>query len=114
MKKEIDFEEAVIPIKPALDAFNREIENLVTATPVPPLSSFQALVKQARRTARRRLILETILFPAVALLYLTGMGFLLRHGYTVPLIIFYLGVSFFLPFVILFAQPEAQRRLEQS
>ncbi|NLY90341.1 MAG: DUF5345 family protein [Firmicutes bacterium] len=106
MKNETEFDQAIVPIKPALDAFDQEVEAMMATSSVPPLSYFQELVEQTQKTARRRAILETLLFPVVALLYLAGLGLLLQNGYAIPLMIGYAGVALFLPFVIILAQPE--------
>jgi len=112
MKNENELSQAIAPIKPSLDAYNREVEAMVTAAPVPPLPYFQQLVEEAQKTARRRAILETLLFPVVALLYLAGVGLLLQNGYLIPVMMGYAGVAFSLPFVILLAQPKQKKEVE--
>lgn len=112
MKQETELNKAIAPIKPSLEAFKQEVEAMVAASPVPPLPYFQQLVEEAQRAARRRALLETLLFPVVALLYLAGVGLLLQKGYLVPLMIGYTGATFFLPFVLLLAQPEQKKEVE--
>lgn len=99
---EEDFTVALSLLKPSLDAFGKETEETLASLDVPPLTYFAELARDTMAATKRMEVAETFSFVAIALTFLTGVGYALQAGYLQPVALFFGVASLFLPTVILF------------
>ncbi|NLZ44335.1 MAG: hypothetical protein GX894_05710 [Clostridia bacterium] len=110
---EEELRSALTPLKPALDAFGEETEEILSGLPTPNMAYFAGLAREGlagRESARKRpTSIEAVAFIAVAIAYLSSVLWFLQAGYFLPVVVCYCTVALFLPTVILFV-PEARQR----
>lgn len=98
---------ALAPLKPALDAFGEETEEILAGLATPGPAYFTGIVRKALAGARKAALAEALTFMAVAIAFLTGVHWFLQAGYFLPVAVGYGIIALLLPTVILFV-PEAR------
>ena len=116
-RDEEELRSALAPLKPALDAFGEETEEILAGLPTPNTAYFAGLVRKGlsgRERARKgSALIETLAFIAVAIAYLSCVLWFLQSGYFLPVAVYYGIVALFLPTVILFVPEVRQREVNE-
>jgi hypothetical protein len=108
---------ALTPLKPALDAFGEETEEILAGLPTPNNAYFAGIAREAlagRESARKgSAFIEAMTFIAVAIAYFSSVLWFLQAGYFLPVAVYYGIVALCLPTVILFVPEVRQREVNE-
>lgn len=104
LEEEVDREirAGLAALKEPLAQFAEETAELLTDLQTPPLSHFTALVRDTMGTRPQVTWHEIISFSTIAITFFSLIGYLLSHGYLLPVAGFFATATLLLPTAVLF------------
>ncbi len=103
-KVEEEIRAGLAALKEPLNQFEKETGELLAGLEIPPLSYFTALVHDNLTIRQKASWREILSFSLIAVTFFSLIGYLLHHGYLLPVAGFFALAALLLPTVLLFAE----------